>query len=200
MENLLSREAFWTEKTLLADFLKEPLNEKLYEVYMNLKRKTPQQDFQTLQLFNEVYYICSRVVLEDNPRAELKDYIKLIKDDMGWDYPSSMVVNMVYVVLSLRRRNTETVNRLIEQIRHHYKMDIYHSPFSLFVDACLQRGEQYDIRFELQPLKLANIKTFEKLIKRNSTPIIQVQHAEINVNSPGNFITNKLQYGKQREE
>ena len=59
----------------MAEFLEEPLNRQLYEVYMSAMNSVVHQDLHTLQLFNEVYYLCARIVLEQDERAELGKYI-----------------------------------------------------------------------------------------------------------------------------
>ena len=199
MECFSSRETFWIDNKLMAEFLKEPLNRQLYDVYMSARNSVVPQDFHTLQLFNEVYYLCARIVLEENERAELGDYIKIVKDDLGWNYPSSLVVNMVYCVLSLRRGNTKAVEILLEQIRHHYRMDTYETPFSRFVEDCKNRGESYDITFQSRSKRASSYLEIKDLLETGLNPIIQVEHADIKILSPGNLIGKTIQYGKQRE-
>lgn len=147
MEQILPREVLWVDKKTMGEFLIEPLNRKLYEVYLDVKRNALSQDFQTLKLFNEVYYICARIVYEKQHDADLNSYIKEIKNDLGWDYPSSVVLNMIYAVLSLRKGNSEEVERTILKIRKHYRMDSYKSPFSLFVEEEKSTGASYDVAF-----------------------------------------------------
>lgn len=148
MEQIIPRDVLWGDRKTMGEFLKEPLNQKLYEVYLGVKRNAPSQDFQTLRLFNEVYYICSCIVYENHPDADLNEYIQEIKNDLGWDYPSSLALNMVYAVLALRKDNSEEVKSTIQKIRKHYRMDVYKSPFSLFVDEQLRIGALYHVNFE----------------------------------------------------
>ena len=148
MEQILPREVLWGNKKTMGEFLKEPLNQKLYEVYLDVKRNAPSQDFQTLELFNEVYYMCARIVYENQHDADLDSYIKEIKKDLGWDYPSSIVLNMIYAVLALRKGNSKEISSTIQKIRKHYRMDEYKSPFSKFVDGEKSTGKTYHVDFE----------------------------------------------------
>ena len=198
MENLSSRESFWKDKTCMADFLTEPLNQQLYDVYMTARCTMVSQNFRTLKLFNEAYYICARIVLEDNERADLGDYIMMVKADMGWDYPSSLVVDMVYSILSLRRGNSKAVEAFLEQIRQHYRMDVYDSPFSRFVKDNLRRGNSYDVVFKRWSKRESRKKEFSFVAERTRL-IIQVQQAEINLYSTGNIIGEKIYYESQRK-
>ena len=145
MKQRTSRENLWTDKRKMSEYLEEPLNQKLYQVYLGVKRKTPSQDFHTLRLFNEVYYICSRIIYENNPAPDLNDYIQAIKNDMGWDYPTSVVMQMVYAVLSLRKGNSAAVNYVAELISIHYRMNYYKTPFGKFVEEEKSRGRMYDV-------------------------------------------------------
>ena len=183
----------------MADFLTLPLNKQLYEVYMNY-RHNRNQDYRTLDLFNEVYYISARIVLEDNEQAKLGDYIKIIKEDMGWNYTSSLVVNMVYCVLALRRGNSKAVESLLEQIRHHYRMECQDSPFSRFVKDCIKRGESYDVVFKKTYRNRKKSFDLANILDSGIRPIIQVQQAEINLYSEGNIIGKTIHYEEQRKE
>lgn len=148
MEQFLPREVLWADKTTMGSFLNETLNQKLYQVYLGIKKKAPSQDFRTLELFNEVYYICSRIVNENLPEVDLNPYIQEIKRDLGWDYPTSIVLNMIYAVLALREDNSIEVKNTIRKIREHYKMDHCKSPFSVFVDDEISKGQSYRVEFE----------------------------------------------------
>jgi hypothetical protein len=148
MEELLPREILWADKKTMKEFLCEPLNQKIFEVYLNIKREGIDQDYQTLKLFNEVYYQCSRIVNIREVRLELIDVIYSIKNDLGWDYSSSLVINIIYVVLSLRKDNQSHVKDLIKKIEHHYQFDKHTTPFSKLVNDCVENDEYYKIEFQ----------------------------------------------------
>lgn len=216
MEQTIHGAEVWENKGTLSEFLKEPLNEKLYQVCLNIKRRSPSQDFQTLRLYNEVYRLCSQVVYENSKSPDLKDYISRIKEDMGWDYPTSVVLNMIYAVLSLRRGNSEEVIMFLDCIRKHYKMDERKNPFTNFVEEEQLQHHQYDIiavdcsDHSFSPsktggssertliLKLEVDDSTKSNIQHRDIPFIYVQNATIEVLSPGNTIAKEIKYGEQR--
>ena len=203
MEKKLSREELWANKKTMAEFLKEPLNKKLYDVYMGIKKNAPLQDFHTLGLFNEVYYQCSRIIIENNRDLNLSSVISEIKENLGWDYSSSIVVNMIYAVLSLRHGNTEEINDVLYKIKKHYLFEQRHPPFYEMSEACKAKGEFYD--FDPIPTTLSDAP-----IVQIPMPIVNPQNSgsiniylnlnnqftgeikAVNVNSPGNCIANKI--------
>jgi hypothetical protein len=203
MENKLPREFFWVNKTTMGDFLKEPLNKKLYEVYLSIKRKTPSQDFQTLKLFNEVYYQCSRIIVENNSELELCDIINDIKANLGWNFSTSIVVNMIYAILALRRNNTTEVNSFLERIVSHYKLEQYKTPFYMMTESCKANGDSYVFEPHitqdeiLQAIKIPiDIQTFKKNdgihITVNMNNQFTGEIKSINVNSPGNIVGKEI--------
>ncbi len=194
MEHLLPRETLWADKKTMEEFLKEPLNQKLYDTYLNIKRNGVHQDYQTVKLFNEVYYQCSRIVNSEIDEIELHQLIEDIKNDMGWTYSSSLVMNMIYTVLSLRKDNSPSVVGIINKIKEHYRLDKFLTPFAKLVNECAKKNEYYYVDFKGDKSFLQSVLNHvcqmplgkEKAVSPNI--IIQVQQAEINVNCPGNQI------------
>ena len=149
MEEQLPREILWADKKTMKEFLCEPLNQNIYEVYLNIKRDGVIKDYETLKLFNEVHYQCSRIVNCEDQDIKLIDIISDIKNNLGWHFSSSLVVNMIYAVLSLRRNNSPSVIRLISRIKEHYRLETYETPLSKMVKECAERDERYTIEFPL---------------------------------------------------
>ena len=164
-------------------------------MYLSIKGNSLSQDFHTLQLFNEVYYLCSRIVNENDAHPNLDWYIQEIKRDMGWDYPSSIVVNMTFVVLSLRKNNSEAITKWLDIVKIHYRMDTYRSPFTVFVREEQERNTKYNINLGISTT--CNIVPLEPKDKQHTTTqgttiVYQIQHADIHVETPGNFIANQI--------
>ena len=132
MNQRLPRNMFWVDKTKMGDFLKEPLAKKLYEVYIDFKQKLPNQKYHTLKLFNEVFYQCSRIIALNKSMPDLSHVLSDIKSNLGWDYSTSIVVNMMYVVLSLQKNKTPGVTAFIKSIEHHYRLGQYRHPFIIW--------------------------------------------------------------------
>ncbi len=147
MEQLLPGEYLWAKKNTMGEYLKEPLNKKLYQVYLTIRRNNPSQHFDSLKLFNLVYSLCARVVYENDTSPKLNGYIKEIKTAMGWSYPTSMVLNMVYAVLSLRKGNSDEVMTFLEKIEIHYKLSEYNTPFYCFVKEERSKQHLYNVPF-----------------------------------------------------
>ncbi len=152
----IPREMLWVDKREMKEFQKDPLNQKIFEVYLNIRRNSPLQDFHTLQLFNEVYYLCSRVVYENEPEPYLDDYIQEIKRDLGWDYSTSTVLSMIYCVLSLRQGNSIEVNNFLKKIENHYRFETYKTPFNLFVEEEKRKNLSYNIEIGTILLSVEN--------------------------------------------
>lgn len=168
MEELLPREILWADKKTMKEFLQEPLNQKIYEVYLNIKRDGAIKDYDTLKLFNEVYYQCSRIVNCTRQTISLNDIISDIKKNLGWYFSTSLVVNMIYAVLALRHDNTPSAVHLINRIKDHYRLETYVTPFSKMVKECVERNEWYTIEF---PIKTNTIHASSLLFGKNMKDI-----------------------------
>lgn len=146
MNQRLPRNMFWVDKTKMGDFLKEPLAKKLYEVYIDFKQKLPNQKYHTLKLFNEVFYQCSRIIALNKSMPDLSHVLSDIKSNLGWDYSTSIVVNMMYVVLSLQKNKTPGVTAFIKSIEHHYRLGQYKTPFYNLAETCMAHGEYFEFK------------------------------------------------------
>lgn len=184
MEELLPRETLWADKKKMKEFLSEPLNQKIYEVYLNIKRDGVIKDYETLKLFNEVYYQCSRIVNSEKQEINLNDIISDVKKTLGWHFSSSLVVNMIYAVLALRRNNSPSVVHLISSIKKHYRLETYETPFSKMVKECSERDEWYIIDFP--------VNKHTQTLSSNDSGYQQIINLTININNKirkiGNFI------------
>lgn len=203
MENKLPREFFWVDKTKMSEFLKEPQIKKLYEVYLGIKRKTPSQDYQTLKLFNEVHYLCSKIVYENNADVELNTIICDARNNLGWDYSTSIVINMIYCILSLRKNNSEEILSVIKKIEKHYRLDQYKTPFYLMVLDCKEHGEFFDFVPNYSQEKILSTKEIPiNIVGLNHRGDIHItlnlnnqytgEIKSINVNSPGNIVGKEI--------
>lgn len=193
MKQILHDRQLWNDKLMLRDFLEVPLNQKLYEVYLSIKRASSQKDNIALNIFNEVYSICARVVYENDPDPSLESYIQHIKERLGWDCSTSIVLQMVYAVLALRNNNTEEVERFVSLISNHYHMNERKIPFGVFVEETKKEGVSYDLEFKTRESVLPNkdVEEYLRLLGKYH-PYINIQNAVIHVESPGNYIARQI--------
>ena len=200
MEQIIPREVLWVDKNTMEGFLIEPLNQKLYEVYLGMKRKIPSQDFQTLKLFNEVYYQCSKIVVENKTDADLNAIISDVKDNLGWEFSSSLVINMIYAILSLRKGNTVEIDSLVKKIESHYKLGQYKTPFYELAESCKANVDTFE--FEPHVSQDMLLSYFKKLKSQTGQDFIQItvnlnnhfngEIKSVNVNSPGNIVGKEI--------
>lgn len=107
MKPKLPRALLWTDKTSMEDFLKEPVNEKLYECYLYIKRSTLNDDGlkRPLKLFNEIYYQLTRLEYENDFNFDIDRYIQDIKANIGSLHSSKFVLRIMYAFLAIRENN-----------------------------------------------------------------------------------------------
>lgn len=107
MKPKLPRALLWTDKTSMDDFLKEPVNEKLYEYYLYIKLSTLNEDGlkRPLKLFNEIYYQLTRLEYENDFEFDIERYIQDIKANIGSLHSSIFVLRIMYAFLAIRENN-----------------------------------------------------------------------------------------------
>ena len=107
MKPKLPRALLWTDKTSMEDFLKEPVNEKLYEYYLYIKSSTLNEDGlkRPLKLFNEIYYQLTRFEYENDLNFDIERYIQDIKANIGSLHSSNFVLRIMYAFLAIRENN-----------------------------------------------------------------------------------------------
>lgn len=108
MKPKLPRMMLWTDKTSMEEFLCEPINERLYYFYLDLKNIRCQfrPDNSALLLFNEIYYQLTKVEYEHDIDLNLDDYIQEIEDNIGKEYSILFVNKMFFAFLLLRENNS----------------------------------------------------------------------------------------------
>ena len=106
----------WTDKTSMEEFLREPINERLYYFYLDLKKIRCQfsPDNSALLLFNEIYYQLTRVEYEHDLDLNLDEYTQEIEaNTTGKEYGIIFVYKMFFAFLLLRQNNSN-VARLFQ--------------------------------------------------------------------------------------
>lgn len=107
MKPKLPRALLWTDKTSMEEFLKEPVNEKLYEYYLYIKSSTINEGGlkRPIKLFNEIYYQLTRFEYENDLNFDVDRYIQDIKANIGSLHSSLLVLRMMSAFLLVRENN-----------------------------------------------------------------------------------------------
>lgn len=113
MKNL-PRTFIYRDRKELDDFLKDnPLNDAIYDVFLEVKDSYYNLKVSAEVIFNEVYYQCTRLMLDPHPETRVKFYLDDAKDNIGTRYASDLVFSMVYAVLSLQHDSGQSIKRFL---------------------------------------------------------------------------------------
>ena len=98
--NRLPREFLWKNVESMDNFLHDPLNKELYEVYKTVKDKPFKILMPDVKVFNELYYLCIGLRFRDFNADELED---IILADTGHEYASSLLISMFFAVYAVQK-------------------------------------------------------------------------------------------------
>lgn len=173
----------WTRHKKIEDFLDDPLVEEIYGLFLQVKDSPRHIAIKAENLLNEVFYVCSKFYQDNNPEEHLGEYAQEIESDLGWHYASDLVMVIAYVVLGNRSRIPQKIQRVRNAIKFQY-LHIYY--WDVFCEW------EYRIA-KKKPVKVINLQDLAKMTDK--TIVIQVNNADINVNSPGNQIIQQQKNG-----
>ncbi len=110
----IPRELVYTDRRTLDDFLREDdLNKELYKVYLRVKDKPYYFKFDAEDAFNEAYYIATMAMNDPHPELDVKEWLWIAKEDMGWRYAANLVMSMVYAILYLQQDQPEQIGYVL---------------------------------------------------------------------------------------
>lgn len=118
----------------------------------------------------------------------LDECIREIENNLGWHYGVDLVIPMSYAVLKNKKRLSKRIQDLMETIEHRYGGSIYWDTFTQPLSVARKK--------RVKPIKLDTNDLLKCLEKYHGIPFIQVQQADIYVNSPGNIVSKEIKYGK----
>jgi len=131
----------------LNDFLQDnPLNDALYDVFLNVKDNYYRKVIPAEKIFNEVYYQCTRLMLDSYPETNVRNYRDDAKVNMGTRYASDLVFSMVYAVLSLQKEISPSIKRFLRYLEGQDLDNCYFPAFQEFVKE-RQGRESYESDF-----------------------------------------------------
>ena len=160
MKPKLPRTLLWTDKTSMEEFLCEPINERLYYFYLDLKNIRCQfrPDNSALLLFNEIYYQLTKMEYEYDIDFKLDDYTQDIEANTGKEYSIVFVCEMFFAFLILRENNSN-VAKLIQNIifDRYYKTWNKSSNYTLV--ALIKENKKYMVDLKPHPCSVGSLES-----------------------------------------
>lgn len=108
MKPILPREMLWTEKKTMDEFFElAPENRTFYIAIIT-------SDFPSsftndpVRIFNEVYYLMTRIIYEQPQPSELDRYYIEAKNQFKWRCGADVVMTLVYCLLNLTRKHVDS--------------------------------------------------------------------------------------------
>ena len=136
----LPRTFIYRDKRELDEFLQaNTLNEKIYDIFLDVKDSYYNLKISADKIFNEVYYQCTRLMLDPHPEASVWKYLNDAKENTGWRYTSDLVFSMVYALLSLQPSVSSPIKRFLRILKGKGLNDCYFTAFQEFVESELAR-------------------------------------------------------------
>ena len=144
MKNL-PRTFIYRDKKELDEFLQAHyLNEKLYDIFLGVKDSYYNLKISADKIFNEVYYQCTRLMLDPHPESRVWEYLNEAKENTGWRYTSDLVFSMVYAILLLQPSVSRPVERFLRILKGKGLNDCYFDAFSNFAESEFNRIKAMD--------------------------------------------------------
>ena len=122
----LPREFLWQDLESMDDFLSEPLNKEIYQVYQTVKTAPFRINIPDIQLFNELYYLCIAIVAKDIYVYELE---KVVFARFGRAYLSDLLISMIYAVFYLQENRPtvfDGIDRFVDEYQRNKGWYLHH--------------------------------------------------------------------------
>lgn len=151
MNPQLPRELLWTDKTNLTEFLNNEPGGYIVSLYNMGKKKNALKLTSPMMLFvlNETFYYSTRIVYEHNYNATPDPYIKEISDTMGDKDLTKLVLQFMYMLLTIQSDKSKELLHFIDLLNHSYFRD-YSFRLVAFVNKLLKPGRNKDA-YRLKP-------------------------------------------------
>lgn len=144
MKNL-PRTFIYRDKKELDEFLQDHyLNEKLYDIFLDVKDSYYNLKISADKIFNEVYYQCTRLMLDPHPESRVWEYLNEAKENTGWRYTSDLVFSMVYAILLLQPSISRPIERFLRVLKGKALNECYFDAFSNFAESELNSIKAMD--------------------------------------------------------
>lgn len=126
----LPRELLWTDRKDFSEFLSEDLSrEVVSNIFIAKSHITKKLGVATmLKLFNEAFYLSTRIVYENDDKVLPENCVNIIIDDLGNKEWAKYVILIMFMVLTLQRDKSKEVLLFVDKLQKQYLPD---TPFRL---------------------------------------------------------------------
>ena len=126
----LPRELLWTDRKDFSEFLSEDISsEVVSNIFLTKSHITKKLGTTTmLKLFNEAFYLSTRIVYEHDAESLPETYAKMILDDLENQEWVEHVILIIFLVLTLQRDKSKEVLLFIDKLQKQYLPD---TPFRI---------------------------------------------------------------------
>lgn len=131
MIEMLPRQMLWSDFSTINRFYDiEPLNKKLHEVLKTIDINLFGEKKDDTVVFNEVYYMMTRMVYERAMPSDVIKYEVFLREDMGSYDMVELVMSMIYFLMSLAVKDRRLFNSFLPiTIKERYERSPYWKPF-----------------------------------------------------------------------
>lgn len=114
----LPREILWKDFNSIDDFLIDPLNKELYQVYQKVKHAPFRISIPDVELFNELYYLCISLTVKSIHCFELE---KEVFARFGRAYTGDLLISMIYSVFYLQEERPALFKHFDEYVNEYQR-------------------------------------------------------------------------------
>ena len=118
----LPKKLLWTDRTNISEFLSNELGSDVIScISFAYSRITTALDAKTLlMLYNEAFYLSTRIVYEQDSEASPDTYMEKIKNDMDNEELSKYIIIIMYTVLFLQSNKSNEVLQFLDKLQIKY--------------------------------------------------------------------------------
>lgn len=150
----------WKDKTSMEEFLREPINERLYGFYLELRGERWHfgPDNSALLLFNEIYFQLTRVEYEHNIDLNLDEYTQEIEGNTtGKEHGIIFVYKMIFAFLLLRKNNSNVAKLFQNCVYYRYNRTWDERTHSA-LGAIIKEDKKYSVELRPTPCRVKELE------------------------------------------
>lgn len=162
MKPKLPRIMLWTDITSIEVFLREPINQRLYDFYLELHnvRWHLGHDDSAVLLFNEIYYQLTKVEYECNLDINLDEYIQETESKASKEHCIIFVYKMIFAFLLLRQNNSIAALNFRSYIFYRYNR-IWDERTNCAFGSIIKDDKKYLVELKPSPCRVSVLEDTE---------------------------------------